>query len=101
MKKKEAFDIGHKRTLQSPYITEKATAISKENKYIFKVWPEANKTEVKKSIEKKYNVDVESIKVINVKRKKRRLGKHMGWKKGFKKAIIEVKEGQKIEILSK
>jgi large subunit ribosomal protein L23 len=46
-----------------------------------------------------YGVKVTDVKIINVPRKKRRVRGQIGWKKGYKKAIVQVKEGQKIEIL--
>ncbi len=85
--------------LVSPHVTEKATDSGEKNKYVFKVLPKANKKEIKKDVEDSYNVDVESVNIINVPRKKRRLGRQEGWKKGYKKAIVKVKKGQKIEIL--
>jgi large subunit ribosomal protein L23 len=85
--------------LESAYITEKATFLEKENKYIFKVLNNTNKIEVKKTIEREYKVNVLSVNIINVRRKKRRLGKHQGFKKGYKKAIVEIKEGQKINLV--
>ncbi|MFH0859140.1 MAG: 50S ribosomal protein L23 [Patescibacteria group bacterium] len=86
--------------LKEPYITEKATDLSKENKYIFIVYSTANKIEIKKAVESLYNVNVLSVRTINIPRKKKRFGKTMGFKAGLRKAIIEVKPGQKIEILS-
>ncbi|OIP74767.1 MAG: 50S ribosomal protein L23 [Parcubacteria group bacterium CG2_30_36_18] len=87
--------------LRTPHITEKATDLVKKNQYVFKVFPEANKTEIKKAIEDLYGVDVESVKTINIPRKKRRLGRIKGWRKGYKKAIVKIKEGQKIEVMPK
>lgn len=87
------------RILKIPHITEKATDLVKNNQYVFKVWPEANKVEIKKAIEDLYGVDVLSVKIINVPPKQRRLGRIRGWRKGFKKAIVKIKEGQKIEVL--
>lgn len=85
--------------LREPHITEKATDLTEKNQYIFKVFPKANKIQIKKTIENFFKVNVLEVKIINVPRKKRRLGKIMGWRKGYKKAIIKVKQGQKIEIL--
>ncbi len=90
--------IGHQ-TLKFPHITEKATALAERNQHVFKVYPKANKIEIKKAIENIYGVDVISVKIINIPRRKRRLGKILGWRKGYKKAIVRVKEGQKIEIM--
>ena len=87
--------------LKSPLITEKATESAKKNQYIFKVYPEANKTEIKKAIESLYKVNVLDVKIINVPPRRRRLGRTSGWRKGYKKAIVKIKEGQKIEILPK
>lgn len=83
--------------LLSPHVTEKATQLVADNQYVFKVFPRANKTEVKKAIEGLYKVKVMSVKIINVSGKTKRLGKGKGWKKGYKKAIIKLVPGQRIE----
>ena len=85
--------------LRSPHITEKATDLTEHNKYIFKVGPEANKIEVKKAVESNYGVDVLAVNVVNIHRKKRTVGRNIGWVKGYKKAIVTLKQGQKIEIM--
>lgn len=87
--------------LKSPHITEKAADLVKKNQYVFKVVPKANKTEIKKAIKSLYGIDVLKIRIINVPGKPRRLGKQAGWRKGYKKAIITIKEGQKIEVLQR
>ena len=87
------------KVLKIPHVTEKATDLTKENKYIFKVWPQTNKKEIKKTIEGLYDVDVMSVRIINIPAKRRRLGRTMGWRKGYKKAIVKIKKGQKIEVL--
>lgn len=87
------------RALKTPQVTEKATGLVGQNQYVFKVWPRANKVETKKAIEDLYGVDVISVKIIKVPRKRRRLGRISGWRKGYKKAIVKIKEGQKIEVL--
>ena len=89
------------RILKTPHVTEKAADLAEKNQYVFKVWPGVNKTEIGKAIEDIYGVDVLSVKIIKVPRKKRRLGKVQGWRKGYKKAIIRIKEGQKIEVMPK
>ena len=85
--------------LKTPQVTEKATDLVKKNQYVFKVYSRANKNEVKKAIENVYGVDVISVRVINVPAKRRRLGRQRGWRKGYKKAIVKIKAGQKIEVL--
>jgi large subunit ribosomal protein L23 len=87
--------------LKAPYITEKATNLAEKNQYTFKVWDGANKNEIKKAIENLYKVNVIGVKIINVPAKRRRFGKTPGWKKGYKKAIVQLKKGQKIEIFPK
>ncbi len=83
--------------LKSLHITEKGTGLLQENKYVFKVGSKTNKSEIKKELKKLYNVDALSVKIINVPRKKIRVGRQEGWKRGYKKAIVEIKKGQKIE----
>jgi len=97
-KPKRVSEFGY-RVLKSPQVTEKATDLLQKNQYVFKVYPRANKAEVKKAIEDAYGVDVESVRMINIPGKKRRLGRIEGWRSGTKKAIVRVKEGQKIEVL--
>jgi len=87
------------RILKTPHVTEKATSLAEKNQYIFKVNPQANKIEVKKAVQGIFGVDVVSVKIINVPEKKRRLGRIEGFRKGYKKAIVRIKEGQKIEVL--
>lgn len=83
--------------IRSPRITEKTSVAAKENKYVFEVSLRANKPGVKSAVEARYGVDVESINIINTRGKERRRGRQIGWKPGFKKAIVKVKEGQTIE----
>jgi large subunit ribosomal protein L23 len=87
------------RVLRTPHVTEKATDLTVSDQYSFRVFPRANKTELKKVIENTYGVNVVSVKIINVHRKKKRLGKIQGMKPGYKKAIVRIKKGQKIELL--
>ncbi len=98
MKKEIKFGEAY-RVLKTPHITEKATDLVEKNQYVFKVWPRANKVEIKKAIRDLYGVDVTNVNIINVPSKKRRLGKISGWRDGYKKAIVRIKEGQKIEVL--
>jgi large subunit ribosomal protein L23 len=85
--------------LKSPHVTEKASDLSTKNQYVFKVWPRANKIEIKKAIHQLYGVDAVKVQIINIHSKERRVGRTIGKKKGYKKAIVSLKKGQKIEIL--
>lgn len=87
-----------KNVLSAPYFTEKAALLEKNNKYIFKVPKEANKIEIKKQVEKEYSVKVESVNIINVRRKRKRLGGHKGFKKGYKKAMVALEGSKKIDL---
>lgn len=85
--------------LKIPHISEKATDLTKNNHYIFRVSKEATKNDIKKAIEELYRVEVLSVKTIRIPPKKRGYKQIKGWKKGIKKAIVKLKKGQKIEIL--
>jgi large subunit ribosomal protein L23 len=80
-----------------PIITEKTTLLQKEGKYVFEVSEKANKIEIKKAIEKIYKVKPVKVNIINVKEKPMRRRGIPGRKKGFKKAIVTLKKGEKIE----
>lgn len=85
--------------LNFPHITEKASGLTANGQYVFKVWKSANKIEIKRAIEDVYGVNVVAVNIINVPGKERRVGKRTGLKKGYKKAIVKVMKGQKIEVL--
>jgi large subunit ribosomal protein L23 len=88
------------KVLKSPHVTEKAAFLSKDNFYAFEVMPDANKAEIKKAVESEYNVNVIDIKVINIHRKRVQRGKIPGFKKGYRKALVRVKDGQKIDVIT-
>ncbi len=96
MKKKEAAAAI---LLKEPHISEKATNLSENGKYVFKVYPNANKSEIKKAIANLYGVAVKDVNIINIKTKKRIMRGRIGEKPGYKKAIITLEKGHKIEIL--
>jgi large subunit ribosomal protein L23 len=85
--------------IKQPHISEKATYLAEIDQYTFEVSPNYNKNEIKNAIEGIYGVDVLSVNIIKIPSKKRRLGKTEGFRKAYKKAIVRIKEGQKIEIL--
>lgn len=77
--------------------TEKATRDAKYNKYIFAVHRKANKVEICQAIEKIYKVKVRDVNTIIVPGKKKRIGRFEGKKPDWKKAVVTLKEGYKIE----
>jgi large subunit ribosomal protein L23 len=80
-----------------PVLTEKSYRALEEGKYTFEVHPKANKIEIAKAVEKVFNVRVKSVNTVNVKSKPRRLGWHQGRTRIWKKAIVTLEPGQKIE----
>jgi large subunit ribosomal protein L23 len=86
--------------LVQPRISEKAGHLVNLNKYVFKVKPSANKVEVRKAVQAAYKVKVVNVNMINVKGKKRNYGRTVGRTSGFKKAIVTLKKGDKIEGLT-
>ena len=91
---KTSYDI-----IRKPIITEKSSSLIDKNlQYTFEVDPRANKLEIKEAIEKIFNVKVTSIRTINVKPKKRRVGRYTGLTNRTKKAIVTLAEGQTIDL---
>ena len=87
------------KVLRKPHVTEKATDLTAINQYVFEVFPGVNKNQVKKAVEDVYGIDVVGVRIINIPRKRRRLGRIEGWQGAYKKAIVKIKKGQKIEVL--
>ena len=84
--------------IQGPIITEKTMALKeKENKYTFKCLKSANKVEIKNAVEEIFKVKVLSVNTINVLPKRARVGQHVGFKPAYKKAIVKLAEGDKID----
>jgi len=83
-----------------PVISEKGTQIQeKENKYIFNVFQSANKIEIKYSIEELFNVKVKKVNTMNVRGKRKRVRKEPGFTSSWKKAIVTLEPGHKIEFI--
>jgi large subunit ribosomal protein L23 len=86
------------KVLIEPWITEASTVLGELNKYVFKVFNETSKKQIKEAVEKIYKVKVLSVNVISIPRKMRTQGRKSGWKAGFKKAIVTLKEGDNIDL---
>ena len=80
----------------APVITEKSAAMEAEGKYVFKVANKANKTEVRQAIEKKFNVKVEKVNIVNSHPKHKRVGRYEGMTSRYKKAIVTLAKGSTI-----
>lgn len=88
------------RVLSEPHVTEKTTHLTKWNQYVFRVQPGvAHKGDIKRAVEEIYGVHVENVRKISVPGKKRRRGRHVGWRSGYQKAIVTLRAGEKIEVL--
>jgi large subunit ribosomal protein L23 len=101
-KEKKSQELGKadlaSRFLIEPWITEKSHLEISQNKYVFRVSADSNKSNIKKAVEDLYKVIVTSVNIINIHPKKRIYGRSKGFKSGYKKATITLKEGNKIEL---
>jgi large subunit ribosomal protein L23 len=84
--------------VRRPIVTEKATLLLEQNKYVFEVIPKATKPEIKAAIESLFDVKVTSVNTLNPPRKKRRVGKFVGYKALYKRAIVTLSEGDSITL---
>ncbi len=84
--------------LRRPLITEKSTALQVEGKYAFEVIREANKPQIKQAVEKAFKVEVTAVNVVVMPGKRRRLGGRQLPAQPWKKAIVTLKPGDKIEL---
>ena len=85
--------------LKKPVLTEKSLLLQQnENKYTFDVDVTANKIEVKQAVEKMFDVKVESVNIMNVKPKTKRMGRYVGKTSKRRKAIVKLAEGYEINL---
>ena len=84
--------------IKAPIITEKSAALAQNNVITFSVDVNANKTQIKQAVEKLFDVKVESVNTVNVKPKKKRVGRYVGKTNRVKKAIVKLAEGSSIEL---
>ena len=85
--------------IERPLITEKNTYQLGAGKYTFRVAREANKVQIKEAVEKIFKVQVAAVNVINIHGKERGIGRRKGWAPDWKKAVVTLKPGQRIEEL--
>ena len=81
-----------------PVVTEKSIGLMENNKYVFKVALSANKIEIKKAVEEIFKVKVVDVNTVRVKGKEKRMGRSVGKTSDYKKAIVQLAEGDSIEI---
>ena len=83
--------------VRAAHMTEKTARGAEAHTYVFRVAPRANKITVRAAVAARYGVDVDSVRILNTSEKARVRGRVIGWKPGFKKAMVTLKPGQKIE----
>lgn len=83
--------------IKRPLITEKTTKLMEENKYCFIVDPKANKTQIKQAVEDLFKVKVRSVNTLNVLGKVKRMGRYEGRRPSWKRAIVTLEKGSRIE----
>ena len=84
--------------LIAPVVSEKSYSLIEDNKYSFRVHSKAHKTQIRQAVEELFGVNVIAVNVIKVQSKPKRRGYSKGAKPGWKKAIVQLREGDKIEI---
>ena len=84
--------------LLAPVVSEKSYSLIADRKYSFRVHPKAHKTQVRQAVEELFDVHVEGVNILKVQSKPKRRGVIRGTKPGWKKAVVQVREGDTIEI---
>ncbi len=88
------------KVLLAPHVSEKAAIVADEHRqFVFKVLPDANKSEIKRAVELLFEVEVDSVQVSNVKGKQKRFGQIQGRRASWKKAYVTLQEGHDIEFM--
>jgi large subunit ribosomal protein L23 len=86
--------------LLAPVVSEKSYGQIEQRKYTFKVHPDAHKTQIRHAVEQLFEVRVQDVKVLKVQPKPKRRGLSRGTRPGWKKAIVQLREGESIEIFT-
>jgi large subunit ribosomal protein L23 len=81
-----------------PVISEKSYEQIAQNQYTFKVHKDAHKTQVRQAVEQLFDVKVERVNIVKVRSKPKRRGRILGTKPGWKKAVVQLRKGDSIEI---
>jgi large subunit ribosomal protein L23 len=84
--------------LLAPVVSEKSYSLIDDNKYSFRIHPDAHKTQVRQAVEQLFEVKVQRVNIVKVQSKPKRRGMSKGTRPGWKKAIVQLAEGESIEI---
>ena len=87
-----------RQVIHSPVISEKSYALIAGNKYTFRVHPDAHKTQIRSAVEEIFNVAVVDVRTMTMKSKPKRRGYTTGRTRGWKKAVVELAPGDRIEL---
>ena len=87
-----------RQVLIAPVVSEKSYSLIEENKYSFRVHDKAHKTQVRQAVEELFDVKVEGVNIVKVRPKPKRRGFSKGAKHGRKKALVQLRAGDRIEI---
>ena len=93
-----SLDPRHYDVIVSPVITEKATALSEQNKVVFRVRPDATKPQIKEAVERLFDVKVVAVNTLVTKGKVKMFRGRRGQRSDVKKAIVTLEEGQTIDV---
>ena len=94
------FNLRSNDIVKYPIITDKATRLLENNQYSFIVNPSSDKLTIKAAIEYLFNVKVTKVTTSHLPRKKKRIGKFVGWKSQYKKAIVTLADGDTINLFA-
>lgn len=81
-----------------PWVTEESTKQMEQNKYTFEVAPQATKSQIKRAVEEIFNVKVTKVNTVRLRGKVKRVGRYVGRRPDRKKAVVQLAEGNRIEI---
>jgi len=90
--------LSPRQVLLEPVVSEKSYSLSESGKYVFRVHPSAHRTQVGQAVEELFDVHVVAVNVLTVKPKPKRRGTTKGTRPGWKKAIVQLAEGEKIDV---
>jgi len=92
--------LSNNEIIKYPIVTDKATRLLENNKYSFIVNRKSDKFAIKSAVENLFGVTVLKINTCNIPKKKKRIGKYIGWKPQFKKAIVTLSQGDTINLFT-
>ena len=94
------YNLSNEQIIKYPLITEKASRLLENNQYTFIVDRYSNKISIKSAIEQLFEVKVKKVNTCRLPRKKKRVGRYIGWKTQYKKAIVTLSKGNIINLFT-